>query len=134
MNFTRRELLERCAAFGALTLVTQLPLSALAAEWDEAEKKRQPTPFCELGPFCKREAPNTSTLRKPGDPGMPLTVSGIVYDTRGRGSAQRQARDLADRQRRTLRHRRLSLPCSAEPWPEGQLFHRQCHARTLSHA
>jgi len=32
MNFTRRELLERCAAFGALTLVTQLPLSALAAE------------------------------------------------------------------------------------------------------
>ena len=83
MNFTRRELLERCAALGALTLVTQLPLSALAAEWDEAEKKRSPTPFCELGPFYKREAPNTSTLRKPGDAGMPLTVSGVVYDTRG---------------------------------------------------
>src|SRR6516165_4631094 len=83
MNFTRRELLERCAAFGALTLVTQLPLSALAAEWDEAEKKRQPTPFCELGPFYKREAPNTSTLRAPNDPGMPLAISGLVYDTRG---------------------------------------------------
>ena len=83
MNFTRRELLERCAAFGALTLVTQLPLSALAAEWDEAEKKRSPTPFCELGPFYKREAPNTSTLRTPGDAGMPLTVSGVVYSTRG---------------------------------------------------
>lgn len=83
MNFTRRELLERCAALGALTLATQLPLSALAAEWDEAEKKRQPTPFCELGPFYKREAPNTSTLRKPGDAGMPLTVSGVVYDVRG---------------------------------------------------
>jgi len=83
MNFTRRELLERCAALGALTLVTQRPLSALAMAWDEAEKKRQPTPFCELGPFYKREGPNTSTLRKPGDACMPLTVSGVVYDTRG---------------------------------------------------
>jgi protocatechuate 3,4-dioxygenase beta subunit len=83
MNFTRRELLERCAAFGALSMVTQLPLSALAAEWDEAEKKRAATPFCELGPFYKRDAPNTSILRKPGDAGMPLTVSGVVYDTRG---------------------------------------------------
>ena len=83
MNFTRRELLERCVAFGGLTLVTPLPLSALAAEWDEAEKKRPPTPFCELGPFYKREAPNTSTLRKPGDSGMPLTLAGVVYSTRG---------------------------------------------------
>ena len=83
MNFTRRELLERCVAFGTLTVVTQLPLLALATEWDEAEKQRQPTSFCELGPFYKREAPNTSTLRKPGDTGMPLTVSGVVYGTRG---------------------------------------------------
>jgi protocatechuate 3,4-dioxygenase beta subunit len=83
MNFTRRELLERCAAFGALTLATSLPLSALATEWDEAEKKRQPTPFCELGPFYKREAPHTSAMRAPGDSGMPLAVSGVVYNTRG---------------------------------------------------
>jgi len=83
MNFTRRELLERCAAFGALTLATSLPLSALATEWDEAEKKRQPTPFCELGPFYKREAPHTSMLRVAGDSGMPLAVSGVVYNTRG---------------------------------------------------
>jgi protocatechuate 3,4-dioxygenase beta subunit len=83
MNFTRRELLEQCAAVGALTLASALPLSALAREWDEAEKKRRPTPFCELGPFYKREAPNTSTLRAPGDAGMPLALSGVVASTRG---------------------------------------------------
>ena len=83
MNFTRRELLERCAVFGAVTLATSIPISALAMEWDEAEKKRQPTPFCELGPFYKRQAPNTSVLRAPGDSGMPLEVSGVIYDTRG---------------------------------------------------
>jgi len=83
MTFTRRELLERCAAFGAVTLASSIPLSALASAWDEAKKKRTPTPFCELGPFYKREAPNTSMLRAPGDAGMPLALSGVVYDVRG---------------------------------------------------
>ena len=83
MNLTRRELLERCAVFGSLTLATSMPLSTFATVWDEAEKKRQPTPFCELGPFYKRQAPHTSNLRAPGDSGMPLTVSGVVYSTRG---------------------------------------------------
>ena len=82
MNLTRRELLERCAAFGAVTLATSLPLSAVALAWEEAEKKRV-TPFCELGPFYKRQAPHTSMLRAEGDSGMPLTISGVVYDTRG---------------------------------------------------
>jgi protocatechuate 3,4-dioxygenase beta subunit len=83
MTFTRRELLERCAAFGALTFVSSIPLRALSSAWDEAEKKRTPTPFCELGPFYKRQAPNTSTLRAPGDSGMPLALAGAVYNTRG---------------------------------------------------
>lgn len=82
MNFTRRELLERCAAFGALTLATTLSLPTLASAWDDAEKKK-PTPFCELGPFYKREAPHTSMLRATGDAGMPLAISGTVYNTRG---------------------------------------------------
>jgi protocatechuate 3,4-dioxygenase beta subunit len=80
---TRRELLERCVVSGALVLTTSLSLPALAAEWNESEKKRKPTPYCELGPFYKREAPHTSTLRAPGDAGMPLALSGVVYDTRG---------------------------------------------------
>lgn len=82
MNFSRRELLERCAALGAVTLVTSLPTAAIAAAWDDAEKKKA-TPFCELGPFYKRNAPNTSTLRAPGDAGMPLALAGVIYDTRG---------------------------------------------------
>ncbi len=80
---TRRELLERCVVSGALVLTTSLSLPALAAAWDESEKKRKPTPYCELGPFYKREAPHTSVLRAPGDAGMPLALSGVVYDTRG---------------------------------------------------
>jgi catechol 1,2-dioxygenase len=83
MTFTRRELLERCAAFSALTLASSIPLPALASAWDDAEKKRTPTPFCELGPFYKRQAPNTSTLRAPGDSGMPLALAGAVYNIRG---------------------------------------------------
>ena len=82
MNFTRREILERCTVFGAVTLASTISLPILAEAWDEAEKKK-PTPYCELGPFYKREAPHTSVLRAPGDAGMPLTVSGLVYDTRG---------------------------------------------------
>jgi protocatechuate 3,4-dioxygenase beta subunit len=83
MQLTRRDLLERCAALGVLTFASSLPVSALAAAWDDAEKKRQPTPFCELGPFYKRQAPHTSMLRAAGDAGMPLALSGVVYDTRG---------------------------------------------------
>jgi len=83
MTYTRRELLERCAVFGAVTLATSIPLSSLAFAWDGAEKKRTPTPFCELGPFYKRQAPNTTMLRKPGDSGMPLALGGMVYDVRG---------------------------------------------------
>ena len=82
MNFTRRELLERCAAFGVLTLAKATPVAALAAAWEEAQKMR-PTPYCELGPFYKRDAPHILTLRAPGDAGMPLTLSGVVHNTRG---------------------------------------------------
>ena len=82
MNFTRRELLERCVLFGAVTVASTVSLPTLAEAWDVAEKKK-PTPWCELGPFYKREAPHSSMLRAPGDAGMPLTLSGVVYNTRG---------------------------------------------------
>ena len=82
MKLTRRELLERCAALGAVTLAASLPMSAVAAAWDDAANKRQVTPHCELGPFYKRLAPKTSTLRAAGDPGMPLEIAGVIYDTR----------------------------------------------------
>ncbi len=83
MTLTRRDVLERCAALGVLAFASSMPVSAVAAAWDDAEKKRQPTPFCELGPFYKRQAPHTSMLRAAGDPGMPLALSGVIYNTRG---------------------------------------------------
>jgi len=83
MPMNRRELLERCFAFGALTIATTSSLSAIASAWDDAEGKRQPTPWCELGPFYKRQAPHTSTLRAAGDPGVALSVAGTVYNVRG---------------------------------------------------
>ena len=83
MNQTRREMLEKCVALGAVTLATSTSLSAIARAWDAAETKRQPTPFCELGPFYKRDAPHVSVMRAPGDSGMPLSVAGIVYSVNG---------------------------------------------------
>ena len=82
MNLNRRELLERCAVFGAVTLASTVSLPVLAEAWDAAEAKK-PTPWCELGPFYKREAPHSSMLRAPGDAGMPMALSGVVYNTRG---------------------------------------------------
>ncbi len=83
MNRTRREMLEKCIALGAVTLAASTSLSTIARAWDAAQTKRQPTPFDELGPFYKRDAPHVSVLRAPGDPGMPLSVAGIVYSVSG---------------------------------------------------
>jgi len=83
MATTRRTLLEQCLAFGGLTIATSTPLSAVASAWEDAETKRQPTPWCELGPFYKREAPHGSMLRAAHDPGMALSVAGTVYNMKG---------------------------------------------------
>jgi protocatechuate 3,4-dioxygenase beta subunit len=80
---TRRELLEQCVAMGALTLAMPTSLSSVAVAWDEAERKRNPTPFCELGPFYKRGAPEIANMHAAGESGMPLTVSGSVYSITG---------------------------------------------------
>jgi len=83
MNWTRRELLEKCVVTGAVTVATSASLSSIALAWDGADKSRPPTPFCELGPFYKRDAPHIGVLRKAEDPGMPLSVAGIVYSANG---------------------------------------------------
>jgi protocatechuate 3,4-dioxygenase beta subunit len=82
MTIGRRELLERCLAFGSLTIAGAASLSGVASAWDDAEKRRA-TPWCELGPFYKRQAPHGSMLRGAHDPGMPLAVAGNVYDVNG---------------------------------------------------
>ena len=84
MKMQRRELLEKCVAMGALTIAGgAMPVAALARAWDDAEKPKPPTPWCELGPFYKRDAPHRTTLRGANDPGMPLAVAGTVYSVNG---------------------------------------------------
>ena len=81
--FDRRDLIAKGLAFGVISCTGVLSPEAIAEAWIGAEAPRRPTPEVELGPFYKRLAPETNMLRKPGDPGLPLDVSGIVYDTRG---------------------------------------------------
>jgi protocatechuate 3,4-dioxygenase beta subunit len=84
MQVNRRDLLAKCMALGVVTVASNLTPSVLAEAWQLAEKKRlKVTPACELGPFYKRGAPSSALLRAAADPGMPLTVGGQVFDTRG---------------------------------------------------
>jgi protocatechuate 3,4-dioxygenase beta subunit len=84
MQLNRRDLLAKSVALGVVTLATNLNLVAATEAWAQAEKKSRPaTPAAEFGPFYKRDAPNTAMLRAPNDPGLPLTVAGAVYNTRG---------------------------------------------------
>src|SRR5271170_2190596 len=83
MPISRRDVLAKCMALGFVTSAANLLPSTLAEAWEQNEIIRKPTPTVELGPFYKRRAPGSNILREPGDPGMPLAVSGQVFDTRG---------------------------------------------------
>ena len=81
---TRREVLEKCIAIGSVAVLSSFPVTAIVNAFQERESQyHRPTPPNELGPFYKRRAPETAMLRAPGDPGMPLAVSGQVFNTRG---------------------------------------------------
>jgi|GraSoiStandDraft_39_1057311.scaffolds.fasta_scaffold18520_4 protocatechuate 3,4-dioxygenase beta subunit len=81
-GLNRREILQKCLALGSITLIASSSRAAMLLAFEEKEL-RKPTPANELGPFYKKRAPETATLRAPGDPGMPLSVSGQILDTRG---------------------------------------------------
>ncbi len=78
---TRRDVLLKCAALGSLAVVPSLSLAETIALWEE--QARKPTAWDEIGPFYKRAAPQTAHLRAPGDPGLPVSVAGKVFDTAG---------------------------------------------------
>ena len=82
MRLSRRDLLERCAAFGALVTLPVCDIDTVSAFWTQADA-RKPTPPNALGPFYKKRAPDTGMLRSKEDAGMPLAVSGRIIDTRG---------------------------------------------------
>ena len=81
-GLNRREILQKCLALGSITLIASSSRAAMLLAFEEKER-RKPTPANELGPYYKKRAPETATLRAPGDPGMPLSVSGQILDTRG---------------------------------------------------
>ncbi len=77
---SRRDLLEKCVASGLLVAGTSL-LTSRALALFEAEPLHS-TPRNELGPFYKKGAPRSAKLAVAGDPGLPLSISGRVVDTR----------------------------------------------------
>jgi len=81
-GLSRREILQKCLAFGSLTLLASRGSAAMLLAFEDNEL-RKPTPSNALGPFYKKRAPETAMLRVVGDPGMPLSVSGQILDTRG---------------------------------------------------
>ena len=83
-SLTRRELLLKSAALGSLTLIPTLSFDEALWAWQQSEQRPlQPTAWDEIGPFYKRDAPESTQLRRPGDPGLPVRVFGKVFDTRG---------------------------------------------------
>ncbi len=82
-GLTRRDLLSKCYASGLLIAAPALTEPRLLSLWLQAESKKKPTPPNDLGPFYKPNAPRETSLARPGDPGLPLKVSGAVFNTRG---------------------------------------------------
>jgi len=83
-GLTRRDLLLKSAALGSLAVAPSLSLAEAIAGWEwNDESPRKPTPWNEIGPFYKRKAPHIAQLMRPGDPGLPVSVTGQVFDTKG---------------------------------------------------
>ena len=82
-EWSRRDVLRQCLAAGVLVVPAGWGEAEVLHAWFDAQAERQPTPHVEMGPFYKKRAPATTTLRPAGDPGMPLTVSGRVITVHG---------------------------------------------------
>jgi protocatechuate 3,4-dioxygenase beta subunit len=81
---TRRDLVTTCIGNGLLLGGISLSGKQVLAAWEKGESAAmKPTATEQLGPFYKKGAPNLATLRRPGDAGFPLRVTGQVLDTRG---------------------------------------------------
>jgi hypothetical protein len=82
-RFTRREILQKRAAFGSVTVLPSLSLTEMLHTWEEQEhERRSPTPWCELGPFYKACASDRKAAPG-GRSWIPLNVSGQVFNERG---------------------------------------------------
>jgi protocatechuate 3,4-dioxygenase beta subunit len=82
--FTRRDALQKCFALGSVVIAAHGSSEVMLAAFQDREKQiRKPTPMNTLGPFYKRLVPANDVLRAPGDSGIPLNLTGQVFDTRG---------------------------------------------------
>ncbi len=83
MNLNRRDLIAKCVALGTVSLAGRFSLAEATSAWDAADQKLSVTPPCELGPFYRKDAPSSADMRQPGERGLPLDVTGAVFNTRG---------------------------------------------------
>jgi protocatechuate 3,4-dioxygenase beta subunit len=88
VEINRRDLLWKSLAIGVVKLGPGLSAAGAVEAWLRAEKgKVAATPIDQLGPFYKKGTPksaaHSATMRMAGDPGLPLAVTGAVYNTRG---------------------------------------------------
>jgi protocatechuate 3,4-dioxygenase beta subunit len=82
-HLSRRQLLQRCAATGVLLGAPVFGRDFVDVLVAAEQAARQPTPANALGPFYRRGAPHEAVLRHETDPGLPLSISGVVYDASG---------------------------------------------------
>jgi len=83
-RLSRRDLLEKCAAAGLLILAPPLKALEIAPYFEEgARAPKKPTPSNVLGPFYRKSVQRSPHLAPAGAPGLPLSVSGQIFDTRG---------------------------------------------------
>jgi protocatechuate 3,4-dioxygenase beta subunit len=85
-QMTRRQILEQCIGRGLLVGGVAMSAPNLLAFWQKTEEPRKATPPNDMGPFYKKGTPEVSdsaAMRAPGDPGLPLRVSGRILNTRG---------------------------------------------------
>ena len=82
-ELSRRDVLRQCLAAGVLVVPARWSEADVLYAWLDSQQQRPPTAHVEMGPFYKKRAPNTTTLRTVGDPGVPLTVSGRVISVHG---------------------------------------------------
>src|SRR5438876_580574 len=88
LRLSRRESILQCMALGSLRVATWLGLTSTISALDAQQSLAlKPTQWNEIGPFYKRLAPANPQLRQPNDPGLPVTVSGRIFDTRGEALA-----------------------------------------------
>ena len=81
---SRRDLLEKCAAAGLLILAPPLKAFEIAPYFEEgAQAPKKPTPSNVLGPFYRKSVQRSTHLAPAGAPGLPLAVSGQIFDTKG---------------------------------------------------